>query len=781
MIGQTISHFHILEKLGEGGMGVVYKAEDTHLKRTVALKFLPPELTRDEEAKGRFIREAQAASALDHHNICNVHEIDVTPEGQIFIVMAHYEGETLKKRVERGPLPMDEAIELAIQAGSGLAKAHEAGMVHRDIKPANIMVTGEGEAKILDFGLAKLARQSKLTKVGTTLGTFAYMSPEQTRGEEVDHRTDIWSLGVVLYEMITGQSPFKGEYENAVVYSILNTHQAPMAGLRTGVPTELERIVEKALAKNPAERYQHADDFVADLRSVKRRLETGETPRAAVGPGRLKKRPWFLYAGLVVVIVGVILAVILLMTPTGEPLDSIAVLPFQNLSADPEQEYFSDGMTEALIAELSRIQALRVISRTSIMRYKKTDKSLPQIAKELNVSAVIEGSVQRVQNDVRITAQLVKAAPEKHLWANSFTKNFKNILALQSEVAQAIAREIRITVTPEERQRLASSRPVNPEAHEVYLKGRFFINKFTEADVRKGISYFEQAIAKDSSYALAYAGLAEGYDGLCNLGVMSTKDAFPRIRTLAMKALSIDETLAEAYAIIGDIESSEWNWQGAEENFKRAVALNQNYATGHVYYTWYLLMMKRNDEALCEGKRALEVDPLWPFTKVVLAWTFFYKQQYDSAMAQVKEALSIDSNFVFGHRTLGDFYSFTGKYEDAIAEYQKLIALGDYSAHAAVAWAYARSGNAMKARHILADLKTKYVPPVFFTLAYIALGEWDRAFEWLERAYEEHDPFLLMIIAIPPGFDTDADSFREDPRFHAFVKKMGLEDVERRD
>ena len=562
MIGTTISHYKILEKLGGGGMGVVYKAQDTRLDRPIALKFLPADLTRDTEARERFIHEAKAASGLQRNNICNIHDIEETKDGQLVIVMDCYEGETLKKKIERGPLTIEEALDLTVQVAEGLLKAHEKGIVHRDIKPANIMVTDDGVAKVLDFGLAKLARQTRLTKAGTTLGTFAYMSPEQTRGQQVDHRTDIWSIGVVLYEMLTGQLPFKGDYENAVVYSILNLHQVPITGLRTGVPAELERIVEKALAKNPAERYQHADDLVADLRTVKRQLETGETASALVGQGEVKKRPWFLYAGLAVIAVLVIRGVVLLITPARVPLDSIAVLPFRNLSADPEQEYFSDGVTEALIAELSRIQALRVISRTSVMRYKKTDKGLPQIAAELNVSALIEGSVQRVQDDVRITAQLVAVAPERHLWANTFTKSYGNILALQSEVAQAIAKEIKITVTPEEQQRLASARPVKPEAHEAYLKGRFFIDKFDESDIRKGISSFEQAIAADSSLALAYAGLAEGYDYLWSLGMMPSRDAFPKIKTWAMKALSIDGTLSEAYATIGDVEVAEWNWQG---------------------------------------------------------------------------------------------------------------------------------------------------------------------------------------------------------------------------
>jgi serine/threonine-protein kinase len=777
MIGQTISHYTILEKLGEGGMGVVFKAEDTRLKRTVALKFLPPELTGDPDAKERFILEAQAASALDHSNICTVFEIAETDEGQMFIAMACYEGQTLKGLIADRHLSIDKCVEYAIQVAQGLQKAHEKGIVHRDIKPANIMVTDDGVAKILDFGLAKLARQTKLTKAGTTLGTFAYMSPEQTRGEQVDHRTDIWSLGVVLYEMLTGQLPFKGEYENAVVYSILNLHQAPIKGLRTGVPAELERIVEKALAKNPAERYQHADDLVADLRTVKRQLETGETASALGGQEEVKKRPWFLYTGLVVIIAAVILGVVLLITPTRAPLDSIAVLPFQNLSADLEQEYFSDGVTEALITELSRIQALRVISRTSVMSYKKTDKSLPQIAKELNVGAVIEGSVQRVQNDVRITAQLVAAAPERHLWANTFTKSYGNILALQSEVAQAIAKEIRITVTPEEQRRLASARPVKPEAHEAYLKGRFFVDKFDEADIRKGISFFEQAIAADSSYAPAYAGLADAYDLLWSLGVMSSRDAFPKIKTWAMRALTIDETLSEPYAEIGDVETAEWNWQGAEENYRRAVALNQNNAKAHLYYSGYLCYVRRFDEALSEGKKALALDPLSPLTRFMLANYYFFKGQYDSAITQINETLSIDSNFVGAYRLLGCFSLWRGNYEEAIAQCKKAIALGDYPALAFLTMAYARSGDVKKAREILADLKTRYVQPSLYAMVYVGLSEVDHAFEWLERAYQENDPMWLIILYdLPDGIDVCLDRFRKDPRFHALITKMGLKE-----
>jgi TolB-like protein len=599
------------------------------------------------------------------------------------------------------------------------------------------------------------------------------MSPEQARGEEVDQRTDIWSLGVMLYEMLTGKLPFQSEYEQAMIYSILNEEPKQLTDLRTDVPTELQQIVTKCLSKNPSERYQQLNKMLEELQLLR---EGFKIKNMGSKKQKKNKRKIFFATAALIVIVGVFLWLIL-PTRNKEVIDSIAVLPFQNLSADPEQEYFTDGMTEALITELSRIKVLRVISRTSVMHFKKTDKTLPVIARELKVKAIVEGTVQRMQGVIRINAQLVRAEPEEHLWAKSFTSNLANILELQSDVAQEIANEIKITVTPEEKKQLTSSRPVNPEVYEAYLKGRFFINKFKEADVRKGISYFEQAIARDSSYALAYEGLAEGYDYLWSLGVMSAQDAFPKIKTWAMKALSIDKTLSEAYAIIGEMKWAEWNWQEAEKNFKQAIELNRNCVAGHAYYAFYLIFMKRYDEALSEAKNAVEVDPLWPMTKVILAYTLFYKHQYDSAMTQVNEALSIDSNFVFGIRVLGNFYSFQRNSEDAIAQYQKAIALGDYPTLAFVAWTYACSGNAMKAREILADLKTKYIQPGLLAIVYISLGEWDLAFEYLERAYEEHDLFLLIWVSLPHGFDTKLDNLREDPRFQALVKKMGLENV----
>jgi serine/threonine protein kinase len=780
MIGRTVSHYKILSKLGEGGMGVVYKAHDTKLDRDVALKFLPHYLTSDPTEKERFYHEARAAAALTHQNIAVIHEIG-EHENQLFIAMEYVEGKTLKQLVESETLSVKKVLDIAIQVCEGLAAAHEKGIVHRDIKSDNIIVTAKGQAKIMDFGLAKVKGATKLTKAGSTLGTAAYMSPEQARGEEVDQRSDIFSFGVVLYELFTSKLPFRGEHEAALMYAIFNEEPQPIARFNEKVTPELQHIVSKALAKDTDERYQHVDDLLADLKSVRRQFESGAITGKPISPYRKLKIPWYAYASVAILIVILVLSKISLFGPTEKPITSVAVLPFQNLSKDPEQEYFSDGMTEALISELSKIKALRVISRTSVMRFKKTDKSLPEIASELGVDAVVEGSVQRVQDNVRITAQLVKAQPEQHLWANDFNRAFKDVLILQSEVAQAIAHEIRITVTPEEQRRLSAGRAVDPEAYEAYLKGRFFINKFNETDVRRGMSFFEQAVARDSSYALAYEGLAEGYDMLVGLGGMSSEDGIPKMRTWAMKALSIDQSLAAAYTIIGEIGCYEWNWQSAEENYRRATELNQNYAAGHAYYAFYLSLIKRYDESVSEAKQAVELDPLWPMTKAILAYALFYDHQYENAMMQVNEALSIDSTFALGYGYRGCFYLWQGNSEEAIVQFQKSIAFGDYQLLAFLAYTYARSDNVMKAREILADQNTKYIQPSLLGIVYVGLGDWDLAFEYMEKAYKEKDSFLLVCVSIPKGFDTVFDRFRTDPRFAALVKKMGLEEIERRE
>jgi TolB-like protein len=498
MIGQTISHYRILDKLGGGGMGVVYKAEDTTLKRLVALKFLPPELTRDPEAKERLIREARAASALDHPNICTVYEVGETNEGQLFIAMACYEAETLKKKIEGGPMPIAGAIDIAVQIAQGLTKAHEKGIVHRDIKPANIMITAEGMVKILDFGLAKQAGQTMLTKTGSTVGTAAYMSPEQARGDEVDQRTDIWAVGVTLYEMLTGQRAFKSEYEQALVYSILSQDPKPMGDIRGEVPGELERIVQRAIAKNPEDRYQRMSDMMADLCAFRAGGE-GAKPRLSANVKRL------LSIGAASVVLVAIGLTLYLTSGRTEVIDSIAVLPFVNLSRDTTQEYFADGMTDELITKLSAIGGLKVPSYRSVMFYKDATKPVKEIARDLDVKAVVEPTVLRVGDSVRIGVKLIRAEDEKPIWSTKYDRELRDILALQGEVCQAIAEAIRVKITPQQQARFTGRHKVDPAAYEYYLRA---LSSVKRNEPELASRELELAIANDSSYAPAWTTLA---------------------------------------------------------------------------------------------------------------------------------------------------------------------------------------------------------------------------------------------------------------------------------
>jgi serine/threonine-protein kinase len=777
MIGKTISHYKILEKLGEGGMGVVYKAEDLKLHRFVALKFLPPHVS-DDEAAQRFANEAHAVSALDHPNICAIYEIDQTPEGQMFIAMPCYEGASLQEMIKKGRLRLDEAVGIASQIARGLAKAHEKGIVHRDVKPGNILVTSDGLAKVVDFGLAKLATQARLTRVGTTVGTIMYMSPEQAQGEEADERSDIWSLGVVLYEMATGRPPFEGEHEQAIIYSILNQTPEPVGRALPGAPKDLERILAKTLAKKPTERYQRMSEVAADLDLLRENLAT--KAKALATPARRALRTRVLI-GLAAVIVVAVLAVILgrpyLSKPREKPITSIAVLPLENLSADPEQEYFSDGMTEAIIKELSQIKALRVISRTSAMRYKNTDKTIPQIARELGVDAVVEGSVLRAGKDVRITAQLIAANPERHLWAQDFTRSLENVLLLQSEVAQAIAGEIRIAVTPNERERIAQARRVDPEAHEAYLRGEYLVKKAIPADVYKGIPYLQQAIARDSTYALAYAGLAEAYDYLLGLGELAPREGYPKVKAYAEKALALDPTLAEGVGLIADVKYNyDWDIKGAEEYSKRALELNPNLSDLHLNYGWFLAGQGRFDAGIAQMRLARQLDPLSVVMTQQLAQIYAFAGQYDSALVYAQRAAEIDSTFPMIHTTRCTVYLAQGAYPQAIEEAHEMISLGTISRGLRdLAVAYALSGQTEKARDTLAKLlewmNDHYFSSVGVARVYCALGDRERVFEYLEKAYEERDDYLIQPALMPPW----CDFIKSDPRYKELMKKVGVE------
>jgi serine/threonine protein kinase/tetratricopeptide (TPR) repeat protein len=625
MIGKQISHYHIIEKLGEGGMGIVYKAEDTKLNRTVALKFLPPEMTRDPAAKARFIHEAQAASALQHHNICTIHDVDETDDGQIFIVMDYYQGESLKDRINIGESnvgaihriapTINECINITMQIAHGLQEAHSNGIVHRDIKPANIMITDKGEVKIMDFGLAKLAGRTMLTKSGTTLGTVAYMSPEQTRGEAVDHRTDIWSLGMVLYEMITGRPPFKGKYDQAVIYGILNEEPEPLTAVRTGVPMELERITSKMLAKNPAERYQHLDELLVDLRScLKVTGQTSAQIQRPVSPVRKSMR--LFWYGALAGLIGLTLIVYFLVPreeKTTSRLKMIAVLPFENLGP-PEDEYFADGLTDEITSRLSLINRLGVISRTSSIQYKKTSKTLPLIAKELGVDYILEGTIRWVKTGgserIRITPQLIKVSGDVHLWADNMDRTIDDIFAIQTEIAMRVVKSLDIVLGEGEKHGIEMIPTKNLEAYQAYLRGLSYTTIYERSSLDMWIKLFQRAVQLDSTFAMAYVQLSWAHLRYYWFGFDRTKERFYAAKQCLDRAFALQPELPRAHFILGYYYYYGFhNYDRALEAFAAAEKglPNNSAIQGSIAYIWR--RQGKFEQALVRQKKAFELDP----------------------------------------------------------------------------------------------------------------------------------------------------------------------------
>jgi serine/threonine protein kinase/Tfp pilus assembly protein PilF len=636
MVGKTISHYKILEKLGEGGMGIVYKAQDLKLDRFVALKFLPSHLTTSEEEKQRFIHEAKAASALDHNNICAIHEIDEIEDGQLFISMAYYEGETLDKRIKEKPLPIEEAIDIAIQIAQGLAKAHEKEIVHRDVKPANIMLTKEGVVKVLDFGLAKLSKQTKLTKEGTTLGTITYMSPEQARGEAVDQRTDIWSLGVMIYEMFTGQLPFRGEYDQAVVYLILNEEPEPISGM----DKEGERIINKALAKILQERYQQVEDILKDLKSLKKKTKSELLQKQSMK----------------------------------ESVPSIAVLPLVNMSADPEQEYFCDGMAEEIINALTHIKDLHVVARTSAFSFRGKEIDIREIGRKLNVETLLEGSVRRAGNRLRITAQLINVTDGYHLWSERFDREMKDVFAIQDEISLAIVEKLKVQLLGEEKAQIVKRHTEDPEAYNLYLKGLYFLCKWSEEGTQKGLEYFQQAIEADPNFALAYLGIADIYTTIGLLSLSPPQEIFQKAKDMLKKSLEIDNTLYDAHGTSAGIAFwRDWNWKEAENEFKKALGHNPGHARTHGGYAWYLAVMERFDEAFKEIKMAQELDPLLPLYYAWATAIYTYAGRFEESIEQFRRAIDLDPNMGLAYFHVGINYLIQKKYREAIVSFQKAI------------------------------------------------------------------------------------------------------------
>lgn len=785
MIGKTLSHYKILEQIGAGGMGVVYRARDERLGRDVALKLLPAETLGSESARRALENEARTASALNHPNICTIHDVGEA-EGQFFVAMEYVEGKPLAQLIPTGGLPEEQVMRYGMQIADALAHAQERGIVHRDLKSANVVVTPEGRAKVLDFGLAQRARKEELEEVtrsrvslataGGIAGTLAYMAPEVLRGEAADARSDIWALGVMLYEMASGALPFRGTTGFDLTSGILRDSPASLAAR---VSAGLANVIQRCLAKDPAQRYQRAGEVRVALEMVGTVSATQIPP--AVGVAR-SRRHWLWVLPLGLLAIATVLVAFnagglreKLFPSSAQPkIESIAVLPLANLSGDPNQEYFADGMTEALISNLAQIGSLKVISRTSVMQYKGARKPLPQIAKELGVDAVVEGSVQRAGDRVKITAQLIHAVTDAHLWAKDYERDLRDVLTLQNEVARAIANEIRIELTPNEKERLGKERPVNPAAHELYLKGRYFWNQRAEAALVKSVDYFQKAIEQDPGYAPAYAGLADAYSVLGSNRFRDPHEVFPKAEAAALQALELDDTLSEAHAALGFSKLYyEWDWAGSQREFKRAIELNPGNANAHQRYGYLISRFGQHDKAVAELRRARELDPFFHRLRLALGDALLNARRYDEAFQEFQQALELNPNDVYVYFMLGRIYMGKRMYSEAITALQQGLQLFPNSAFllGQLGHAYAVSGKPNEARRVLSELqrlsKRRYVFASDMAVVHIGLGDKDQAFAWLEKAYQDRDPQLSFLRVWP-----EYDPLRSEPRFRDLVRRM---------
>ena len=817
--GTKLGRYEIRSKLGAGGMGEVYLAHDTELDRTVAIKTLPESLAADAHRLQRFIREAKAASALNHPHILTIHEVG-TAENLHFIATEFIDGQTLRQHISAG-MHLTEVLELSSQIAAALAAAHEAGIIHRDIKPENVMVRRDGYVKVLDFGLAKLTeRKDKTTDTeaptkamvntaaGTVIGTATYMSPEQAKGTEVDSRTDLWSLGALLYEMITGHVAFAGETPTETISLILQKEQPPLTRYVPDVPAELERIVDKALTKDRDDRYQTAKDFLIDLRHLKRKIEVdaeidrtvppelrgaisttgGSKASSTVGDTapptvhHTGSSAEYIVSGIKrhkLVSVAALLALIVVIAGTGwylkarnteTTIDSVAVMPFENQNREAEMDYMSDGLTDSIINSLTQLPNLKVIARSSVFRYKGKQTDPLVAAKELGVRAILTGRILQRGDNLTIGTELIDARDNKQIWGEQYERKISDLMSVQREIAQEITSNLRLKLSSAEQGQMIKHYTDSPEAYELYMKGRFYWNKRTEDGLKKSVDFFNEAIERDPHYALAYAGLGDSWFTMGWYRNVPPSDAYERSKAAAVKALELDPKLAEAHTTLAMIKATyEWDWAGAEKEFKLALELNPRYPTAHQRYSLFLPILGRLDEAVAEAKKAQELDPLSLIINENVGDILCLARRYDEAEKQLLKTIEMDPNFEVAHQTLSRVYEAKGMYEKSLEEVFK----NDPDELARIKKIYARSGEKgirqAEVDFLLDQARKGDVRSFWIASSYAALGDRDKAFEWLNKALEERDISFTYFIA-----DYRWDSMRSDPRYAAVLQRVGL-------